>query len=181
MASNQYHFITRWRVKAPVALVNEILNDPTDLVRWWPSVYIEAAEIEKGDENGVGRVIDLYTKGWLPYTLRWQFRLVERHDKGSTLEAFGDFVGRGIWTFEPDGEWTNITYDWQIAAEKPLLKLLSPMMKPIFGANHRWAMARGEESLVLEIARRNAKTAEERAAIPAPPPPTFKWLLRTSS
>jgi hypothetical protein len=181
MALNEYHFITHWRVKAPLALVNEILNDPTDLVRWWPSVYIGAAEIEKGDEKGVGRVIDLYTKGWLPYTLRWKFRLVERHDKGSTLEAFGDFVGRGIWTFEPDGEWTNITYDWKIGAEKPLLKLLSPIMKPIFGANHHWAMARGEESLVLEIARRNAKTAEERATIPAPPPPTFKWLLRTSS
>jgi hypothetical protein len=45
-------------------------------------------------------------------------------------------------------------------------------MKPIFGANHRWAMAQGEASLKLELARRHAATAEERAQVPAPPGPT---------
>lgn len=180
MAANEYHFITHWRVKAPLEQVYAILDDPTDLVRWWPSVYLEATEIEKNNAKGIGRVVDLYTKGWLPYTLRWRFRVTERGDNSFTLEAIGDFVGRGIWTFEPDGEWTNITYDWKIAAEKPLLKLLSPVLKPVFSANHHWAMARGEESLVLEIARRNAKTPEERAAVPAPPPPTFIWLLKSS-
>jgi hypothetical protein len=44
---------------------------------------------------------------------------------------------------------------------------------PTFGANHRWAMARGEESLRLELMRRRAKTAAERLAVPAPPGPTF--------
>ena len=44
---------------------------------------------------------------------------------------------------------------------------------PIFGANHRWAMARGQESLRLELERRHAKTEAERRAVPAPPPPTF--------
>jgi hypothetical protein len=34
-------------------------------------------------------------------------------------------------------------------------------------------MDRGEESLRLELARRHAATAEERARIPAPPPPTW--------
>jgi hypothetical protein len=181
MATNEYHFITHWRIKAPLEQVYNILDEPMDLVRWWPSVYLQVAELEKGNEERIGRVIDLYTKGWLPYTLRWRFRVSERHNRGFTLEAFGDFVGRGIWTFEPDGEWTNITYDWKIGAEKPILKMLSPIMKPIFSANHLWAMARGEESLVLELARRNAKTAEERATIPAPPPPTFQWLLRTAN
>jgi hypothetical protein len=33
-------------------------------------------------------------------------------------------------------------------------------------------MAKGEESLRLELARRHAKTAAERAIIPAPPQPT---------
>jgi len=33
-------------------------------------------------------------------------------------------------------------------------------------------MARGEESLRLELARRHAKTPEERALIPASPKPT---------
>ncbi len=66
----------------------------------------------------------------------------------------------------------TITYDWKIRANKPLLRSLSVVLKPIFAANHRWAMARGEESLRLELARRHATTLEERARIPLPPPPT---------
>jgi len=55
-------------------------------------------------------VIDLYTKGWLPYTLRWQFRVTESNPPlGFTIEAWGDFVGRGIWTFEQDGDVVNVT------------------------------------------------------------------------
>ena len=173
MASNEYHFITYWRVQATIDEVAQIIGNAADLVRWWPSVYLDVQELEPGDENGVGRVIDLYTKGWLPYTLRWKFRVSEV-DPGRRvrLEAEGDFVGRGIWIFEQDGEWVNITYDWKISAEKPLLRSLSPLLKPIFEANHRWAMAKGEESLRLELARRHAATPEERAGIPAPPGPT---------
>ena len=71
-----------------------------------------------------------------------------------------------------------MTYDWKISAEKGVLKTLSFIMKPIFGANHRWAMARGEESLRLELARRKATTLDARMRIPPPPGPTFPHNLR---
>ena len=58
------------------------------------------------------------------------------------------------------------------SAEKALLRNFSFIIKPIFAANHRWAMAKGEESLQLEIARRHARTREELALVPAPPQPT---------
>jgi len=173
MASNEYQFTTRWRVRGTVEEVADILGNATDLVRWWPSVYLEVHQLEPGDERGIGRVIDLYTKGWLPYTLRWQFRVTQsRYPYGFVIEAWGDFVGRGVWTLAPDGEWVTITYDWNITADKPLLKSLSFLMKPIFSANHHWAMRMGEKSLQLELARRQAATPQERATIPAPPPPT---------
>lgn len=172
MANNDYHFITQWRVKSTIKEVSDILGNAPELVRWWPSVYLDVKQLKPGDERGLGREISLYTKGWLPYTLRWDFRVTEVNPNGFTLVAWGDFDGRGIWTFEQDGEWVNIIYDWKISAEKPLLRYFSFIMKPIFSANHRWAMARGEESLKLELARRHAATAEERALVPAPPQPT---------
>jgi hypothetical protein len=85
----------------------------------------------------------------------------------------GDFVGRGIWSFQQEGEWTVATYDWKIRADKPLLRALSPLLKPIFSANHHWAMNKGEESIKLELMRRRAATPAEKAEIPPPPPPTF--------
>ena len=179
MASNDYHFITTWRVTATLAEVNDLIGNPPDLARWWPAVYLQATELQAGDAHGLGRVVDLHTTGWLPYTLRWQFRVIESpYPYGFTLEAWGDFVGRGIWTFEPDGEYVNITYDWKIRADKPLLRYFSFIMKPIFSANHHWAMRKGLESLQLELARRHAPTPEERARIPLPPPPTFRLVTQ---
>ncbi|MBI3973924.1 MAG: hypothetical protein HY332_21815 [Chloroflexi bacterium] len=170
---NEYHFVTEWWVEGTVEEVADIIGDPVGLPRWWPSVYLDVQEFKPGDAHNVGREIALYTKGWLPYTLRWCFRVVEnRHPYGFTIEAWGDFVGRGIWTFEQAGPLVHVTYDWQIRADKPLLRRLSFLLKPVFEANHRWAMAKGEESLRLELARRRAATPEARAAIPAPPGPT---------
>lgn len=174
MPSNQYHFITHWRVQGTIQEIYDILSNAPDLARWWPSVYLDVQELKPGAENGVGKVISLYTTGWLPYTLRWQFRVTEAEPPHTfSLQAWGDFVGRGIWTLEEDGTWTNISYDWQIQADKPLLRYLSFLLKPVFSANHRWAMAKGEESLKLELARRHANTPQERAQVPPPPDPTL--------
>lgn len=89
---------------------------------------------------------------------------------GFGLEAWGDFVGRGEWAFVQDGPFVDITYDWQVRADKPLR--FSRLFKPVFAANHHGAMARGQDSLLLELRRRAATTAAERAAIPAPPAPS---------
>ena len=181
MSSNEYHIITQWRIKGTVNEVADVLSQATDLARWWPSVYLDLQEVEPGDEKGVGKVIQLYTKGWLPYILRWTFRVSESsYPYGFRLEAVGDLVGRGIWTFEQQSENVNVTYDWKINAEKPLLRMFSFVLKPIFTANHNWAMRMGEESLKLELMRRHATTPEERAHIPSPPGPTFKMFIKHS-
>lgn len=178
MSSNAYRFVTHWQVQSTLEEVNAILGNATDLPRWWPSVYLAVQELAPGDANGVGKVISLYTKGWLPYTLRWQFRVTRNSAPfGFELEAFGDLVGRGVWTFRQAGPTVEIEYLWEVTADKPLLRRLSWLFKPVFAANHRWAMQKGYESLLLELARRRAATPEALARIPAPPRPTFTRRL----
>jgi hypothetical protein len=126
-------------------------------VRWWPDVYLKVEELAHGDARGIGKHVRLLTKGRLPYRLRWEFVVTEsRKPHGFTLQATGDFVGRGIWTFEQQGTTVLATYDWKIVAEKGLLKRFSAIFKPVFSWNHHWAMARGDESLRRELQRRNA-------------------------
>src|ERR1700724_3634961 len=177
--SNDYHFITRWRVKGTAAEVAGVLRDAEELPRWWPSVYLDVRVIEEGDARGVGRVVDLWTKGWLPYTLRWRFTTT-RNDgaAGLALRADGDFVGEGVWTFTQHGAFVEAEYDWRIAAEKPLLKRLTWLLRPAFSANHRCAMRKGEESMRLEVERRRLPP-DEATQVPAPPGPTFRWLAST--
>ena len=171
----EYAFLTRWRFTATAQEVSDILSDALSLPRWWPSVYLEVKELVPGDpRTGLGRVIDLYTKGWLPYTLRWRFKVTESNPpNGFKLVAEGDFVGTGVWMLAQDGHFVDVTYDWRIAAGKTLLRVGTPVLRPLFAANHRWAMARGQESLELELRRRRARTEAERLAVPPPPGPTF--------
>lgn len=173
MSANAYHFVTHWRVPGTVLEVHDILAEALDLPRWWPSVYLDVAELTHGDDDtGIGREFALYTKGWLPYGLRWSFRVTDSRPDGFGLEAWGDFVGRGEWSFVQDGPFVDITYDWQVRADKPLLRRFSRLFKPVFAANHHWAMARGQESLLLELRRRAAASPAERAAVPSPPAPS---------
>ncbi|MEO8071501.1 MAG: polyketide cyclase [Acidobacteriota bacterium] len=170
--SNDYHFLTYWRVEGTCGEVADVLGDPLALAHWWPSVYLRVDELEPPDSHGVGRRLRLLTKGWLPYTLEWEFVVTEsRYPHGFTIQAAGDFVGEGMWTFVQDGSVVNISYDWRIRAEKPLLRTLSPLLRPLFEANHRWAMRQGEDSLTLELARRRATSDAARAAVPPPSGP----------
>jgi hypothetical protein len=170
-----YRFVTVWRVPGTVAEVRAVLSDGASLPRWWPSVYLDVVPRADGDPDGVGRTVEVFTKGWLPYTLRWTLRITEpMTDTGFALAASGDLAGTGRWTFRPDGPEVVITYDWQVTATKPLVKRLSRLLRPAFEANHRWAMSRGEESLALELRRRRAAGPAERAAVPPPPAVTFR-------
>jgi len=181
MASD-YEFLTVWRVPGTIDEVKEVLSDADSLTRWWPAVYLGLRPLRPGDADGVGREVDLHTKGYLPYTLRWRLLITEPiTDQGFALEAHGDLDGTGRWTFAQDGPEVVITYDWRISATKPLLQKLTWLLRPFFAANHVWAMRRGEESLKLELRRRRAATLAERDRVPAPPPTTFRRLVRPTS
>lgn len=176
MALNEYTFVTRWTVSGTCAEVYDILYDGLSLPRWWPSVYLEvtrATPEERG--NGPGAALDLFTKGWLPYTLRWRSTVTSVNlPHGFSLAASGDLTGTGTWTFTQRGEFVDIQFDWRVRADKLLLRAFSWIFKPIFSANHDWAMARGEESLKLELQRRRAPDEATRVAIPPPPGSTFR-------
>src|SRR5690349_17322137 len=113
MATNDYHFVTRWRIQGSTADVYELVADAQSCLRWWPQVYLGVTTITPGDEHGLGAVHDLHTRGKLPYTLKWRARVTEtRYPYGFALEATGDFLGRGVWMFQQDGVWVHVTFDW---------------------------------------------------------------------
>lgn len=159
-----YFFRSDWTFDANVAEVSAILEDISKLKQWWPAVYLDVQVLEPGNENGVGRVVTLLTKGWLPYLLRWKFTVVSANaPHGFSIAAEGDFKGTGVWTLRQLGEQTHVRFDWTIQAQKPLLRRLSWLLRPLFSANHHWAMERGEESLALELRRRRGELGVPRA------------------
>jgi uncharacterized protein YndB with AHSA1/START domain len=170
--SGQYHFITRWRVQGTAEEVFAILHQPLDYPRWWPSVYLSVQEVDPGDIDGKGRRVSLLTKALLPYQLRWESTTTEVVPPSRiALRASGEFDGRGIWSILQDGHFTDITFDWKLNAEKLLFRLMTPVLRPAFEANHRWAMEQGLKSLRLELERSRAGTVEQMNSVPTPAGP----------
>ena len=167
---NLYHFLSRWRFQAAAEEIFAILSDPLEYPRWWPSVYLAAREVAPGR-------VRLLTRGWLPYKLRWDAQTEgTRPPELLAIRASGDFMGNGVLSVVQDGEFADVTFDWKLTAEKPLLRYLSFVLRPAFEANHRWAMEQGRKSLELELARYRATTVEEMNLVP--PPPRAADLIR---
>src|SRR4029453_2874752 len=180
MGSTDYEFRTMWRVAGTTTEVKDVLGEASTLPEGWPSVYLSVTPLSPGSADGIGRSVDLHTKGWLPYTLRWKLTVTEPiTDKGFAISAKGDLNGTGRWTFEQDGPEVIITYDWHVSTAKPLLPRVGWLLKPLFSPNHTWAMAPGQQSLALEL-RRPRRASNGTRDVPPPPGPTFKWLPRGS-
>jgi uncharacterized protein YndB with AHSA1/START domain len=160
--TNTHHFVSRWRVKASADEVYDIISQPLEYPRWWPSVYLDSREVASGAPDGTGRRFLFHTKGLLPYTLCWESSVTEAVPPNRLVfEAAGDFDARGVWSFVQNGAFVDITFDWKLTAGKPLLRYLTPVLRSVFEANHRWAMKQGEISLREELIRYRARTPED--------------------
>jgi len=164
-----YRYVNRWRVRGPIDEVAAVLRDAEAYPHWWPSVYLAVEPFTDGAGDARRRV---RSQGFLPYAIEFNARVVdERLPHGFSVEAEGEMQGRGDWQLSADGEWVDIVYRWQVTGNKMLWRTTSWALRPLFEANHDWAMQRGEESLRLELARRRATSDAERDAVPAPPQP----------
>jgi uncharacterized protein YndB with AHSA1/START domain len=154
MQPKEFYIPTAWRIKGRIEQVYDVLSRPREFPRWWPEVYLAVAEVKPGDAKGVGRVVALRTKGKLPYELHWQAEMTaaEKPHRMS-IRARGDLDGRGEWRFRQEGEWVVVTYDWTVLVTKAWMVYLAPLLRPVFVWNHKWAMRRGLEGLMRELAR----------------------------
>jgi uncharacterized protein YndB with AHSA1/START domain len=149
-----YVFVDEWDVEAPIEAVFDALADARTYPEWWQPVYL-AAEADGPPE--VGRVSRQHFTGRLPYHLRTTSQIVAlERPRRVEAKVEGDLSGCGIWTLTPSDGGTHVRFDWQVNADRPLLRYLTPVLRPLFRWNHNWAIARAIEGLE-PYARRHAQ------------------------
>ena len=94
----------------------------------------------------MGRTSSQHFKGRLPYTLKTTSEIV-RYEPPREFEVsvVGDLTGRGVWTLTPSDGRVHIHFDWRVIADRPLLRYLTPVLRPVFRWNHNWSIARARE------------------------------------
>lgn len=72
------------------------------------------------------------------------------------VRTSGDFDGRWRAELSPMGGGTRVNLTWEVTVERPILRLLAPLLRPVFAWNHRWTTPRGEAGLQAFLAERRA-------------------------
>jgi uncharacterized protein YndB with AHSA1/START domain len=142
-----YHYVSTWRLQAPIEQVWTALTDLEHLPAWYSGVQ-EARELAPGDAQGVGRRIRYVIKGRLPLRLAFEAtttRSVPPRDQ--ELRAEGELAGTGRWLLERQGEITTVRYHWDVRTTRPWMNLLAPVARPIFAWNSRGVMLQAGEGL----------------------------------
>lgn len=149
MPSNAYHFIEHWTIPdhAPTDVWAAVV-DPRRVLVWWKDVYRKIEAIDDCLDARVGGRVRVEARGLLPYSLHFVLEAT-RLEHGRLIEttATGDLEGRWRATFKPLGRGTRVDIDWRVKANKPIVRLLSPLLRPLFAWNHRWTTRRGEIGL----------------------------------
>lgn len=141
-----YRFLDRWLIAAPIDRVYEVIGDPLGYERWWTEFVIRAT----GDpgEPRPGKRNELLVKAYLPYKVEFGLEVLEAERPRRVFSRLSkDFDGTGEWTLRETAEGTEATLDWRPSVNHPLIKYLTPVLRPLFRSNHTWAMRRGERQL----------------------------------
>ena len=162
LRSREYVFVDEWEVAAPRAAVFDALADARTYPRWWRPVYID---VDADGEPALGKVSRQHFKGRFPYHLRTRSRIVQLEPpRVVAAEVDGDLRGHGIWTLTPIPDGTHVRFDWRVHTDRPLLRLLTPLLRPAFRWNHNWAIARAVEGLEPYARRSSAAAGRDTAA-----------------
>ncbi|HUO69461.1 MAG TPA: SRPBCC family protein [Solirubrobacteraceae bacterium] len=140
-----YVFVDEWDVAAPARAVFEALADANSYPVWWRPVYLD---VECDGPPVVGAESRQHFKGRLPYHLRTRSVITALDTPRSiSADVEGDLRGRGTWTLTPTATGTHVRFDWQVHADRRLLRILTPVLRPALRWNHNWAIARAMEGL----------------------------------
>jgi uncharacterized protein YndB with AHSA1/START domain len=143
--ASEYVFIDEWDVSAPQEAVFDALADARTYPEWWRPVYIV---VESDGPPEPGRVSRQEFKGRLPYHLKTSSTIVSLdRPHGFEVSVVGDLTGKGVWTLTPADGRVHIRFDWRVIADRPLLRVLTPLLRPLFRWNHNWSIKRATEGL----------------------------------
>jgi quercetin dioxygenase-like cupin family protein/uncharacterized protein YndB with AHSA1/START domain len=140
-----YVFVDQWDVSAPPEAVFDAIADARTYPAWWAPVYID---VESDGAPRLGAESRQHFKGRLPYHLHTRSVITEfDRPRTVTADVEGDLRGRGTWTLTPAARGTHVRFDWQVHADRRLLRVLTPALRPALRWNHNWAIARAVEGL----------------------------------
>ncbi len=146
-----------WNVNVPATDLSFVIDNPQKISQWWSAVFLQA-DVLGGDFYAQGGLkVKLRAKGILPLSFKFIARVFYNQSKQQLIvKTRGDFSGIGtINLVAVHNQKSQIHINWRTSVNNHLPYPLMLLFKPIFIANHHWAMRRGIQGLMTELELRN--------------------------
>lgn len=145
-----YRFLDRWVVPHEIDAVYDLVGDPLRYPEWWSDVFL-SAEGDAGPPQPGNRTT-VVARGFLPYRLTFALETTEAERPTRISSRLrGDFEGSGEWRLRTEGGSTICELDWRPVVNKAGVKQLTPLLRPLFRANHNWTMRRGQQHILERL------------------------------
>ncbi len=170
--ASSYYFLDEWFIPAAAIEVWPYIAKGSEYPLWWGMVYDKVELLSNTNESQVGQQGESYGEsqgesygepycapqvgdkaavsahGRLPYHIHFTTEITAVEPlRLLALKATGNLNGQGTWRLTPIKGGTRVTFEWIVQADKLLLRMLSPLVKPLLADNHRWTMRQGEAAL----------------------------------
>jgi hypothetical protein len=146
-----YRFVTTSEIAVPRNRAWAEVSRPERWVTWWPGLN-EVKQLEPGDDEGRGTLLEFVFKSFLPYTLSFRGRitLIEPPQR-MEIDAIGELEGNAVYELEDLGESTRMRLTWTVKTTKTWMNVLAPIARPFFAWNHDILMKAGARGLARKL------------------------------
>jgi len=138
---NEYRFESVWQVPCSRVKVFAVLRDLSIYPQWWS----EVRRVSGAGDSAVKVTI----RATLPYSLTFEMQQKVVDEESGVLEAAmnGDLQGTSRWKIVERGGMCFLTFQEEVRMNKPLLRWLAPIARPVFRVNHSLMMKHGQQGL----------------------------------
>ena len=147
MDRNFYAFRSDWSVDATPNTIYRALERFESYSEWWPevrSIRLVGAES-----------CQVTCRSVLPYDLTFVLRPSRRDPGSGVLEAAmtGDLEGFSRWTISGGPSRSGLVFEEEVTVNKRLLRVLAPVARNLFRANHSVMMKHAQVGLATYLTR----------------------------
>ena len=155
---HRFILISRWRLQDSPAAVWQLLTD----IDVWPLWWHAARCTQRAASSPLGDVAELNWRSALPCAVGLRIKtVVAERPHRIECHAQGDLQGVGTWLLEPaDGGWVDVTYRWEVRLDRPWMRLLSILLRPLFEWNHFTVMRAAADGMGRRLGCRVVRVSE---------------------
>jgi hypothetical protein len=149
MSAYVFKFDEGWDIPdAAIEEVYDVLARGELLPQWWKGVYLEAERLTPGETPQVGAKLRAKVRGFLPFTLNFVVEAVElERPRKVAVRTYGDLDGAWRATLTQRGDDVHVALLFEVRIDRPGMRFLAPLLRPLFALNHYWTTPRGEKGL----------------------------------